>query len=33
MIATMLEFCHAKAVKTHAAYSGKHWGGQAYSNR
>lgn len=33
MIAAMLEFCHVKAVKTHAAYSGNQWGGQACSNR
>ncbi len=33
MIATMLEFCHVKAVKTLAAYSGNQWGGQACSNR
>ncbi|WP_446028155.1 hypothetical protein [Lelliottia amnigena] len=33
MIATMLEFCHVKAVKTLAAYSGNQWGGQACNER
>jgi len=28
MIAGMLEFCHGKAVKTHAAYSGNQWEGR-----